>query len=287
MFVHGHRGSNHDFQAILDALAQDDPRFDAYRWAGVADHGRWPARSIERRSWLFAFDYYIAEGSDARESYTAGPGRIGSNGARSCSSPSGTGELVADTPAYGDGVAHEYGADLAAMIDDVLRATGAKKVDIVAHSMGGLVVRSYLAFNGGSGGSKIERLMLLASPHAGVGVVGFAALFGIGPSWMGVHQLAELDSGSPFAKARFVRCGDGESSKGSWPSKLLDVESAAPIAAEVHVMSGSRDLLIGRDSADHPQAKSHVVVEGADHSGILKAPATIARIREVCGGQVR
>lgn len=278
MFVHGHRGSNSDWDTVLAGLVKEDPRFDKFRWAGTKDHASWSA-PIPRREWLFAFDYYVSNGDDARESYTAGPGRIGS-GHVACASPLGSGGIIADTGAYG-GIAHEYGEDLASLVDDVLRATGAKKVDLVAHSMGGLVVRSYLAFHGGN--AKVARTLLVSSPHAGVGLAGFAALFGIGPDWMPPHEHAELDSGSVLAKARFARCG--EATKGAWPEKLLELErTTTPIVPDVHVMSGSRDILISYESAHHPAAKSHVVVEGADHAGILKAPETLARVRELCGG---
>jgi triacylglycerol lipase len=53
---------------------------------------------------------------------------------------------------------------LARRIEEVRRATGAGKVVLVAHSMGGLVCRSYLARYGSE---SVERLVTLASPHAG------------------------------------------------------------------------------------------------------------------------
>ncbi len=49
-------------------------------------------------------------------------------------------------------------------IEEVCRATGADQVILVAHSMGGLVCRSYLARHGGR---RVEKLVTLASPHAG------------------------------------------------------------------------------------------------------------------------
>ncbi len=269
VFVHGHRGSNSDWATVTSALADGDPRWDGVRFAGTKDHAAWPTRSIGRRDWLFVFDYYVQKGNDARESYTAGHGRIGSGGA-----------IVGDAPAY-DIVDHEYAADLAALVDDVLRATGAKKIDLVAHSMGGLVSRSFMAFHGGN--AKVETLLLASSPHAGLSLAGLAALFGIGPDWMPSLEIAELDSGSALAKVRFLRQGEPESAKGSWTEKLLDVETKAPIAGAVHVLSGSKDLYVSYDSAHHPAAKTHVVVD-TDHSGILKAPETIQRVRELCGG---
>lgn len=49
-------------------------------------------------------------------------------------------------------------------IEAVCAATGAKQVVLVAHSMGGLVCRSYLARHGIG---RVQRLITLATPHAG------------------------------------------------------------------------------------------------------------------------
>lgn len=37
-------------------------------------------------------------------------------------------------------------------------------------------------------------------------------------------------------------------------------------------------------AAAYPTAKTHVVVD-TDHSGILKAPETVQRVRDLCGGK--
>lgn len=270
MFVHGYRGSNSDYYELTNGLIGTKSRWDRAHFVGVADHAGWTTRSIPRREWLFVFDYYVRRGDDARDSHTSGPGRIGSNS-----------NILADTPAYDDGSSHDYSADLAALVADIRRATGATGIDLVAHSMGGLISRSFLAFQGGN--AQTENVLLLSSPHAGLGIVGFAALFGIGPDWMAVHELAELDSGGVLAKAHFLRPGESVDAKGSWTQKLLAVEAATPIAGKVHVMSGKKDLAVSYDAAHHPQALSHVVVD-TDHSGILKAPETIQRVQDLCGG---
>lgn len=49
-------------------------------------------------------------------------------------------------------------------IDDILKKTGAKKVDIVAHSMGGLVTKAYVK---DFGGEKIGKFIDIATPHLG------------------------------------------------------------------------------------------------------------------------
>ncbi len=52
----------------------------------------------------------------------------------------------------------------AAKIDAILAATGAHKVALVAHSMGGLVARAYLRRHGGG---KVRCLLTLGTPHHG------------------------------------------------------------------------------------------------------------------------
>ncbi|MEZ4389656.1 MAG: hypothetical protein R3A48_01065 [Polyangiales bacterium] len=54
---------------------------------------------------------------------------------------------------------------LAGIVDEALRETGARKVILVAHSMGGLVARYFCRVLGGE--SKVHQLILLASPTLG------------------------------------------------------------------------------------------------------------------------
>lgn len=54
------------------------------------------------------------------------------------------------------------------LVDDVKKRTGAKQVDLLAHSKGGLVARYYVKFNGGV--EQVEHLVSIASPNHGVPV---------------------------------------------------------------------------------------------------------------------
>jgi triacylglycerol lipase len=55
---------------------------------------------------------------------------------------------------------------LGRFVEEVCRETGAPKVAIVAHSLGGVVALEYLATLGGA--ARVERCVTIASPHAGV-----------------------------------------------------------------------------------------------------------------------
>ena len=72
-------------------------------------------------------------------------------------------------------------------IEEVCAATGAEQVVLVAHSMGGLVCRSYLARHGSS---RVERLVTIASPHSGSEL----ARIGIG------QNAREMEPGSRWLK---------------------------------------------------------------------------------------
>ncbi len=69
-------------------------------------------------------------------------------------------------------------------VDEVREATGASEVDIVGHSMGGVVGRYYVTLAGGDG--VVKNLITLGSPHAGTDV----SAIGIG------HPTRELLLGS-------------------------------------------------------------------------------------------
>jgi pimeloyl-ACP methyl ester carboxylesterase len=60
---------------------------------------------------------------------------------------------------------HGNAARLARFVERVRRETGAPQVDLVAHSLGGLVALEYLATGGRE---HVRRLVTIASPHAGV-----------------------------------------------------------------------------------------------------------------------
>ncbi len=56
-------------------------------------------------------------------------------------------------------------AELQSFVQKVLAETGARKVDIVSHSMGGLVSRYYIKYMGGSG--LVDDLVTISTPHRG------------------------------------------------------------------------------------------------------------------------
>jgi hypothetical protein len=273
IWVHGHAGNPHDADAILSALTAPGERFDSTRYVGTSDHQDWAARSIPRREWLFSFDYYVKKGSDAPHSYTAGAGRVGSFG-----------KLCPDHDGYDQGFDHEFSADLAALIDDVLRATGASQVDVFAHSMGGLITRSVITFGGGR--ETIANAFFIATPHKGVPAASLETIVSDEPDWMAQHELTELDRFKLTSKSDFRACGAGGSSH-TFPDALMDAELATPKGPVIHCMKGSEDRFIYDDSAKYDRCVDYAVIPNVDHAGVLKTKEAAAKAREVLGGTMR
>lgn len=75
----------------------------------------------------------------------------------------------------------ESAKDLARYVDEVLAATGTQKVDIVAHSQGGVVARQYLKFEGGAdqddpSKNEVDNLVTLGATNHGTQFLGIASL---------------------------------------------------------------------------------------------------------------
>lgn len=102
---------------------------------------------------------------------------------------------------YATGDIAQSAEQLSTFVDKVLAATGAKKVDLVGHSQGGMMPRYYIKFLGG--GSKVNTLVGLAPSNHGTtlnGLFTLASYFPGGSSVAGADCPAcqEQEAGSPF-----------------------------------------------------------------------------------------
>ena len=102
---------------------------------------------------------------------------------------------------YATGKIEDSAAQLSSFADRVLAATGARKVDIVGHSQGGMMPRYYIKFLGGA--SKVDTLVGLAPSNRGTtlnGLFTLASYFHGGSSLPGADCPAcqEQEAGSSF-----------------------------------------------------------------------------------------
>lgn len=117
--------------------------------------------------------------------------------------------ILSDVSGYYVSNWHEgkYAKRLAQFIDKVLTATGAQKVDIVAHSMGGLVARAAIKNYGCA--NKVRKLLMIGTPNRT-----FASwweewyrIFGSDQSWQKNGENIELGVGV-FAEFTDLSTGD-------------------------------------------------------------------------------
>ena len=140
-------------------------------------------------------------------------------------------------------------ADQAAdRIDAITRATGARQVIIVGHSMGGLVARAYVRRHGGA---KVRRLVTIGTPHHGSVLAHM--VFGVAPSQLrpGSAWLSELAGAESDARPPIV-------SLWSWHDTMVAPQTSSLLEGAENVALtgiGHNELL------SHPQVHERVAAE--------------------------
>lgn len=136
---------------------------------------------------------------------------------------------------------------LAQRIENVCQATGADRVVLVAHSMGGLVCRSFLARHGSD---RVERLITIASPHSGSEL----ARIGIG------KNAREMEPGSLWLK---------------------DLARAGLPVPAVAIRTPHDNFVMPQDNQRLPGAID-VALEGIGHLAVLFTRRTTAELIAAC-----
>src|SRR6478735_12127221 len=98
-------------------------------------------------------------------------------------------------PNHGLGDIAESAGVLAEFVGDLRARTGAERVDLVAHSQGGLVSRYFIKNLGGD--EQVDSLVSLAAPHYGTREANIASFLGFG-SCAGIVSCEQMAVGSSF-----------------------------------------------------------------------------------------
>jgi triacylglycerol esterase/lipase EstA (alpha/beta hydrolase family) len=101
-------------------------------------------------------------------------------------------------PDYGTGDIRTQANRLSALVADVKARTGATKVDLVAHSMGGLVSREYIKNLGGT--AHVDSLIMLGTPNYGTSIANIATFLTFG-TCIGITACEQMARGSSFLNA--------------------------------------------------------------------------------------
>ncbi|GAA2414127.1 alpha/beta fold hydrolase [Streptomyces glaucosporus] len=92
---------------------------------------------------------------------------------------------------------------LAECVDEIRKATGRHRIDIVGHSMGGLIARYYVQRMGGD--TRVRTLVTLGTPHSGTRVAPLMSAHPIVRQLRpGSDVIKELAAPAPHCRTRFV-----------------------------------------------------------------------------------
>lgn len=140
---------------------------------------------------------------------------------------------------------------LARAVEALCAAAGSAQVTLVAHSMGGLVVRAYLRQHGSA---RVAGVVTLGSPHHGTGLANLA----FGPS-----------------AGQMRRSGRAADATGSaWLQALAGAEGAQERALITSIYSHHDNLIAPQTSSELPGAKN-IAFGGIGHVALARHPAVL------------
>ncbi|WFE48744.1 alpha/beta fold hydrolase [Verrucosispora sp. WMMD1129] len=157
-------------------------------------------------------------------------------------------------------------AGLRGYVGQVRAAAGGAKVDLVAHSEGGLVSRYYIKNLGGS--DSVERYVSLGTPQYGTYVANIVSFLGLG-SCAGVVACQQMTIGSSFLTA--LNAGDDTPAPVRWTAVRTWQDELVRPVDNAKLADGATNVLI--------QSRCPLRVVG--HLGLVLDGTTYTVIRQV------
>jgi len=155
---------------------------------------------------------------------------------------------VGHTPLFGD--LERSAARLARAIDRVRRESGAPEVDVIAHSMGGLVARACVRMRGA--GSGVARLVTLGTPHQGT----------LAFRWLGRDPMVgQMRPDSPFLRR-------------------LGAEDPVPALVDCIAIYSADDAVVVPAAAGYYPGAFNIEVRGLGHMSLLFSRRVYELVRE-------
>ncbi len=142
---------------------------------------------------------------------------------------------------------------VAKKVDELRHASGATKVHLVGHSMGGIIARNYLQIRGGA--QKVDRCVLIAAPNNG-------------------SRLAALAL-SPLATVLMPG------------SELLQRLATAPIPPEARVTTiySCHDNIVLPPESSRLNGAENIELAGVGHATLLYHPRTLQALHTILSGK--
>jgi triacylglycerol esterase/lipase EstA (alpha/beta hydrolase family) len=144
-------------------------------------------------------------------------------------------------------------------VQDLCARTGAAKVAIVAHSMGGLVARAWMRRHGTA---RVARVITLGTPHHGT-------------------SLASFGVGTNAAQMRRARV-EGQSPESAWLRELAAGESEATRALITSIYTHHDNIISPQTSSVLPGARN-IEFGGIGHVALGGNPLILAQVMRELG----
>lgn len=174
--------------------------------------------------------------------------------------------FIFELPNLGTGDIAATARDLNTFADRVRAQTGAAKVDLVAHSQGGLVARQYIKFLGGS--SEVDSLVSLAAPHYGTVIANLAAFFGLG-NCLGIVACNQMAAGSSFLNS--LNAGDDTIGAVRYTNLYTVFDELVRPIANATLQDGATNVLIQSQCPLRVVDHIGLPLDGTTYSGITDA----------------
>lgn len=150
-------------------------------------------------------------------------------------------------------------------VEALCAATGAGKVIVVAHSMGGLVARAWMR---ACGTDRVARVITLGTPHHGTCL----AAFGLG---LNAAQMRRATQG----RAAQGRAARAEPPECAWLRALAANEDAAARALVTSIFSHHDNIIAPQTSSELPGARN-LAVGGVGHVALGRNPRVLDMLME-------
>ena len=175
---------------------------------------------------------------------------------------------VLSYPDYGTGDIHDQAIRLSQRVDQLRARTGASKVDLVAHSMGGLVSRDYIKYLGGD--RHVDSLVMLGTPNYGTAIANVASFFTFG-SCVGITACKQMERGSAYLNA--LNAGDDTIGDVSYTAITTTVDAIVVPYTTVYLANDGNIQNVNVQSQCLARLPGHLglIYDGAVYDGIRDA----------------
>ena len=189
------------------------------------------------------------------------------------------GQTVPLVPSDGFGDIATSAQTMAAFVQHVLSVTGARKVDVVGHSQGGMMPNYYIKFLGGA--AKVHTFVALSPSNHGTDLEGLVTLWddlgilGLVNALLNVTAfpgIAEQEAGSPFQQHLFAG-GDTVPGPQYWVVETAHDEVVTPYSNAWLTGPGVHDVLVQRQCPGDPAGHIGMFEDGPALSDVLNALA--------------